>query len=474
MGIFSLFGKKDRPPADTAGGSASSSRKRDEASRIGAMPDESAREQSALDQRQAARATALKIDAIESEMSSEFVRPRPTSAPAPVAGPAAAPTDAAPAAARATPVTPVTPASSTANATSTGTDTTFGFLSDDAAAGIAPSADAAGEDVPLFEEAAILFANGQAEMVGHLLQDAIEADQLGTAAITAWAMLFDLYQIEGDAAQFETLSLAYASRFETSPPAWLPLAATEQSTGPLRAPAVPSVVFGGRLDASIVKTLEKARALADRNPALRLEFVRITEVDPIGCGLLLRVLTQLQKSGIDLILVGAPELATKIRAILVVGRRDETEAPWLLLMELLALLNLETAFEEASIDYCVTFEVSPPPFVAPKNRVTTAMEEPLAGNDATDVFCMPVLIQGRATDLFLALREFAEHHNPARIDCAALARIDVNAAGHLLSGLAPLAGDGRQIEFINVNHLVAALLGFMGLKQVIRITTRKI
>ena len=474
VGIFSLFGKKDRPPADAAGGGASPSKKRDEVNRISDVAGESAREQSALEQRQAARATALKIDAIESEMSSEFVRSRPTLAPAPAAAsaaptaPAAAPANAAPAA------TPATPASSTAAVSPPGTDSMLGFFSEDASAGVAPPTDAAGEDVPLFEEAAILFANGQVEMVGHLLQDAIEADQLGAAAITAWAMLFDLYQIEGDAAQFETLSLAYASRFESSPPAWLPLAAPEQLAGPSRAPAVPSVVFGGKLDASIVKTLEKARALADRNPALRLEFVRITEVDPIGCGLLLRVLNQLQKSGIDLILVGAPELVAKIRAILVVGRRDETEAPWLLLMELLALLNLETAFEEASIDYCVTFEVSPPPFVAPKNRVTTAMEEPSAGNDATDVFCMPALIEGRTTDLVAALREFAERHNPARIDCAALARVDVNAAGHLLSGLAPLVGDGRQIEFFNVNHLVAALLGFMGLKQMIRITTRKI
>ena len=337
-----------------------------------------------------------------------------------------------------------------------------------------PAAEAAAQDVPLFEEAAVLFANGQGEMVEHLLREAIEADDLGSAAITAWAMLFDLYQINGDQVQFENLSIAYASRFETSPPAWMAPATPEPAAAPSRAPAVPSVSFAGLLDAGVIKTLEKTRTLAERNTTLRLEFMRITQVDPIGCGLLLRVLKQLQKSGIDLILVGAPELVEKIRAILEVGRRDETEAPWLLLMELLALLNQESAFEEASIDYCVTFEVSPPAFAPPKSKVTTAMDEPLAESAPDDVFIMPAVIEGKTTALVSALAAFAETYNPARIDCTHLTRVDVNAAGQLLAGLMPVAGDGRHIEFINVNHLVAALFNVMGLKQIVRISTRRI
>jgi hypothetical protein len=79
---------------------------------------------------------------------------------------------------------------------------------------------------------------------------------------------------------------------------------------------------------------------------------------------LLRTLKNLKKTGHDLMLVGAQSLTDKIRAILQVGRRDETEAPWLLLLEILQLLHFEKAFEEASMDYCITFEVSPPSFEA--------------------------------------------------------------------------------------------------------------
>lgn len=492
MGIFSLFGKKDRSP-EPGPGNGKPARSQRDGSRASDAGDDTAREQQAQEHRQTARATALKIDRIESEMSSEFVRPaaRPAAAtPAATPGKSAAP--AAPAtvaAAGPTAAVAATPAAASAAlaaasaaatrqaaepgaSLATGPSTTTFFLHDTQFD--MPAADAGVEDVPLFEEAAILFANGQSAMVEHLLRDAVEADDLGSATITAWAMLFDLYQINGDQVQFENLSIAYASRFETSPPGWIEPAAPEPSTTPARAPAVPSVVFTDKLDAGVVKTLEKARSLAERNPAMRLEFMRITEVDPIGCGLLLRVLKQLQKSGIDLILVGAPELVAKVRAILEVGRRDETEAPWLLLMELLALLNQESAFEEASIDYCVTFEVSPPAFVPPRSKVTTAMEElaPDAADD--DVYVMPSIIEGKTTALVTALTAFVSEHNPARIDCANLARVDVNAAGQLLAGLMPVAGDGRSIEFINVNHLVAALFNVMGLKQIIRIVTRRI
>ena len=458
MGIFSLFGKKERQPSSNTAPDAPARKKRDEPLASNVNTGETLREQQAEGQRKVARATALKIDAIESEMSSEFVHPS-----RPVRSANTRPTAVVPSAdlPQENPAQPIP----SAIVNSMLSDTVFD----------APVQNVVLEDVPVFEEVAILFANGQNEMVESILQDAIENDSLGTAMLTAWAMLFDFYQINDDQAEFENLSIAYASRFETSPPAWMP-SARRDIYAPVvaRAAATPSVVFSGKLDVGIVKTLEKARALADKHAILRLEFVRVAEVDAIGCGLLLRVLKQLRKSELDLILVGALELVGKIRAILEVGRRDETEAPWLLLMELLELLNQESEFEEASIDYCVTFEVSPPAFVAPKNKVTTAMEESSGSDGPADIFVMPAVIEGRIDALVTGLAAFAAEHNPANIDCTALGRVDVNAAGQLMAGLMPLAGDGRLIEFIHVNHLVAALFNVIGLRAIVQVKTRKI
>jgi ABC-type transporter Mla MlaB component len=144
----------------------------------------------------------------------------------------------------------------------------------------------------------------------------------------------------------------------------------------------------------------------------------------------------------------------------------------MLMLEILQLLNREKEFEEASIDYCVTFEVSPPAFIPPKNKVTTALDELTTPDMEKDRYMMPAVVDAR-TNLIGAITEFAAAHDPAVIDCARLTRVDFSAAGQLLSGLAPLATKGRTVELQNVNHLVAALFQVMGLRDIAQILPRK-
>lgn len=453
MGIFSLFGKKQGRPGPKLASSTPASEHADKqpvhtdpASNLG-------RSSAADERRQAAQATAtataLKIDAIESEMSSEFVRPQGLPAIS-------------------------TPAAITAEATATGNTL---FLTDTVLLG--SGTEVSLEESSLIEQVAILFADGQSKTVEQLLEDAIDADSLGSASLMVWAMLFDVYQISGDQAKFDHLSIAYASRFESSPPAWAVPATAKLAleTSP-RVLDMPSVAFIGQLDADISKPLEKIQVLALKHPAIRLEFSKITGIDPVGCSMLLPVLQHLKKAGTELTLIGATELVTQIKLILVAERRDKTEGPWLLLLELLNMMNMESAFEEASIDYCITFEVSPPAFSPPKNKIAVALEPPamseIGGQIDANSFIMPALIEGRADSLVTALGNFVSEHNPAFVDCAVLERIDVNAAAQLLSGVATFAAGGRSIEFIHVNHLVAALFDVLGFREVVRITTTKI
>lgn len=469
MAIFSLFGKKDEPE-EKPSGKRSSPVKRDNVQ----SEANNARVPSGQRniQQVARRATALKIDAIESEMSSEFVLAKAanTLPGNTIPGPATMPGRPAPATFARPGIN--TPAPKLAQPTLPAIGPTTALLLDGATAlgDIAtPSSDA----TAVLEEAAILFANGQTDVVEQMLKGAIEEDNLGGATLTGWWMLFDLYQISGKQHEFETLSIEYVKRFETSPPAWtaqVPSAKKAASGG-----ATPSVAFSGKLDGTIGKTLERLQKHSETHRTLRLEFNRVGEVDAEGCSLLLGVLKKLHKSGHDLILVGAPELATKIRGIVEVGRRDETEDPWLLLMEILRLLNREQEFEETSIDYCVTFEVSPPAFVAPKNKVTTAAATDAASDDDSESndFKMPRIVEGAIDKLLIEIGAYSDQYNPAIIDCSRLARVDFTAAGKMLTGIVPFCGKGKTIEFRNVNHLVAALFSVIGLKDIVRIVPRK-
>jgi ABC-type transporter Mla MlaB component len=474
VAIFGLFGKKDGQPATPPADKNSSRTKREEGT-ARVVPAGNSNERSKQVQRNAARATATakKIDAIESEMSSEFNPGQAANSTLPGPEPVALQRPGAPAADKSKTAKgqPQIPASFEATLPIMGMTTEF-LLGEE---GKTVSIEVAGSEVAqVIEEAAILFANDQTEMVEQMLQSAILDEALNGSTRTAWWMLFDLYQITGKQQQFDGLSIEYASKFETSPPAWVQPNQLESQPAPVaRTGATPTVPFSGKLDSNIIKLLERAQKLGENTRVLRLEFSRVTEVDPIGCGLLLRILKKLQNSEHDLILVGAPGLAAKIRSILQVGRRDETEAPWLLLLEILRLLNSEKEFEEASIDYCITFEVSPPAFVAPKNKVTTAADEGGSVDAVSDSFTMPALIEGRTDQLISAITSFAADHNPAVLDCSRLNRVDFSAAGQLLSSLAPLSGNGKTIELHNVNHLVTALFNVMGLKDIARILPRK-
>lgn len=90
-----------------------------------------------------------------------------------------------------------------------------------------------------------------------------------------------------------------------------------------------------------------------------------------------------------------------------------------------------------------------------------------------DRFMMPAVISGPLDKLLLDIREYAAQYNPVLIDCSRLTRVEFSAAGELMNGIAPLATNGKVIEFQAVNHLVTALFQVIGINGVAKIFPRK-
>jgi anti-anti-sigma regulatory factor len=232
----------------------------------------------------------------------------------------------------------------------------------------------------------------------------------------------------------------------------------------------PAHVFGATLDARSGPALAQWRAQAGDAAVLRLDFSRITACDDAGCAILLEHVQALVKAKRELIVVAADELEKLLRSCVCVGRKEDGAATWLLLLEVLQLLNREKEFEETSMDYCITFEVSPPSFTPPY-KVETAARQRVAAQ--SDRFMLPPVIEGQTAPLLAAISAYAEQYSALVFDCTHLARMEFAAAGQLLAHLQGLATDQRRVEFREVNHLVAALMRLLGYTGLGRIFAHK-
>jgi ABC-type transporter Mla MlaB component len=455
MGLFSFLKKKtDAPPAKAAArprtiDTAGSPTLLGTPSTRMPLDTEAERER----QREIARATAAKIDEIELQMASDIFDDEAWGSPR-----------RAPAA-----VSAVTSEAAGESEIELNTD---GLLGPEHL----PDAAAAPSSAPVVEEAAILYANGQVEAAEQVLLASL-AD-LGRSERQPWWMLFDLYQASAREQAFESIAIDYASHFETSPPAYKPLSLVSSVPGRPSASSQggvsPTVSLSGKLDAGAGAQLARVLAPAPAGAVVRLEFSAVAGATPEGCAVLLDALQTLRRAGRELVLAGADHLAGVLRPMLAIGERTASQAPWLLLLELLLLLNREKDFEETAMDYCVTFEVSPPSFEPPAHAAISVGAGPAAQGDR---FLLPGAVTGDGAALLASIDAYAAGDSPLVLDCSRLARIDYAAAAALVARLRQLAANGnneaRKVELRDLNHLVASLLGLLGTGDEVRLYAHK-
>ena len=360
--------------------------------------------------------------------------------------------------------------------------------SSDALKGLAIRPDASAIEIsgsqlpPACEEAAVLYSNGQYSEARVVLEQAIDDPALGSHQRQAWLMLFDLLQGIGEQEAFDALALRFSERFETSPPSWdASLSAAPDSGAPTSGPV--TLVLPALVDAQVVRVLEQARRAVERGRPVDLDLRLVRELDPLGAELLRRALESLGSQPTPLHLIGAQDLLGLTEAGTETGRRDESDALWLLMLELLRLLNQQQAFEDRSIDYCVTYEVSPPSWEAPPASLSTgavASPRKTAASTARDPVCIPdgpgLLLmgdlEGRAGEVIAALRQLADARTELFLDCRRLRRVDFGAAGELLNEIVALKSAGKRLRMGGVSPLVGALLAVMGIPDLIEVRLR--
>ncbi|MBL0074860.1 MAG: hypothetical protein KA388_08490 [Rhodocyclaceae bacterium] len=328
---------------------------------------------------------------------------------------------------------------------------------------------------PSLSEAAELHANGDDLAACKALELAIRnAGALGEFVAAAWLCLFELLILLGRRTAFEQLALAYAKRFEESPPTWIEPALQAAEMG-MTTGGSAQISLTGTLNAGIGETLKKVMQMAQTNTVVRLELSKLTDANSDGCTLLRRALTALKKAGRECLL-GSPKVLADILAKKVEMGKREDEAMWMVLLDLYQIIGDQNAFEDTAVNYAVTFEVSPPSFDAKATSSNAEADKEtsldLNAGSAQGFALRGQLIGASAAD-FAGIDALAAADGSIEIDASTLVRIDGASADQLRAKLETLKQAGRSVELKNLSPLTRIFLMVRDFTAVAKLVARK-
>jgi ABC-type transporter Mla MlaB component len=302
------------------------------------------------------------------------------------------------------------------------------------------------------DEAAILYASGHAEGAEQMLKASVAAGDR-----RAWHMLFDLYAIQNREKELEQLSLAYAMRFETSPPVRQHMA---EKTGGKAKGQTASLELPGLLDKNATAALKKDIAATAKNDVVRIDFSRIEMVDEPGALECLHILAAARKARRKLRVSGVDRLIALLQDLIRATRSRAVH--WLLLLELYQTLGQQENFENLAVDYAVHFEMSPPSWSEVEAAEVVQAAPAEADDDALRL--SGEIVPGND----VALQQFSSHaatHEAVLVDLSQVTRIDYASVGQFISVLMQGLGTGKTVTLRGQNALIHELFRVMGIDQ---------
>ena len=358
---------------------------------------------------------------------------------------------------------------------------------------------------PELDEAVISFANADFAQCEEALQRITgpEGDR-GQHAET-WLVLFDLYRATGQQQRFESLAVEYAQQFGWSAPQWysLPKLVADSLVDE---PLVPS----GSRDGSDVgwvcpRQLDIEAVARLRSQTLQMplpwvfDWAELRRIDAEAAMQMSALFRLWAGQSLEMRWIAGEHLFAVLQEAAPTGVRDADPAFWLTRLEALRLANRADQFDEAAIDYCVTYEVSPPsweparcklhignssettrsPNVSAVSDMSTGfMESSLIEDEAGGVELAHVELSGQLVgDIGATLTKLQSELGTApivSISCARLIRVDFIAAGDLLNWVLARRAENRAVQFVDTHRLVALFFGAMGINEHAKVQVRKV
>jgi hypothetical protein len=346
---------------------------------------------------------------------------------------------------------------------------------------------------PDLDEAVIAFANADFEQCEQALATLTGPGGARAQHAETWLVLFDLYRATGQQHKFESLALDYAQQFGWSAPQWFSMpklvaeAASEERPSSARVEGQVGWVCPNYLDADGVA---KLASLALQMPLPWVfDWGALQTIDAEACGRLSELFRSWIPQDLDMRWLSGDRLFVVLQELAPTGVRDCDPAYWQLRLDALRMTNRPDQFDEAAIDYCVTYEVSPPsweparcvvrisgsnqsttvPPLSLVSDVSTSFQESQLTDEPALVEVARVELSGQLVgDIGMTLRKLDAELGKAMIvnvSCARLIRVDFIAAGDLLNWVLARRAENRTVNFIDAHRMVALFYGAMGINE---------
>ncbi|MDO9357553.1 MAG: STAS domain-containing protein [Polaromonas sp.] len=361
---------------------------------------------------------------------------------------------------------------------------------------------------PELEEASIRFANGDDAGAEAGLLETLGPQGSRAQHAETWLALFDLYRATGQQDKFENLAIEFVGRFDRSAPQWFSMPAMVQQ---LSAPAGPGSSNGPAADwicPSVlgIQTVAALTAALSRAPMpWRLDWHNLKSIDAAAVESLSKVFSNWSAQPVQLRFIGAQQLLQVLQDATPSGARDTPQAWWQLRMEVLRVTHQPDDFELTALDFCVTYEVSPPAWESARceykpldpqgaavsgqtiigdvyrDSAPSSISSVLEGDTQMDgnsqmsnLFSVELAgqIEGDAIDVLDKLEAKLMGADIMVISCARLIRVDFSAAGTLLNWVSAREAENRAVQFTDVHRLVAAFFNVIGITEHARVLSR--
>ncbi|WP_396270274.1 STAS domain-containing protein [Ideonella sp.] len=348
---------------------------------------------------------------------------------------------------------------------------------------------------PELDEAVIAFANADFAHAEKLLLNLISHKGSRRTHLDTWLTVFDLFRATGQHNPFDNLSLDFAQHFQRSAPQWFSLprlvADTTTSTAARQrdgGPVAVGWVCPSTLDAEAVVQLSSQTMQLPKPWVLDWSVLQVIDAD--GASRLRALFRQWAGMDVEMRWIGGDHLFAILQDSAPVGVRDADPAIWLARLEAMRLVNRPDQFDDVAIDYCVTYEVSPPSWepaecvarlsgsttgaVSTRSAsmslvgepVTTLLDEQSGGrSQPVTTLELSGQLSGDINPTLESLNAKLGAAEIVRISCALLIRVDFVAAGDLLNWVVAKRSEGRHISFVDVHRLVALMFSAMGVGE---------